>query len=236
MNVRKNDTLIIVLVFNEEKNIENVLNDLNLNCKETDILLVDDGSTDKSIEKVESKDIFVIKHPFNMGIGTSFETGCRFALEQEYNYIVRMDGDGQHNSAFIQDVLAPVKNNEADIVVGSRFLGNSEFKSSFFRLIGIFIISFILAIITRKKVTDPTSGFCAMNKKAFKFFSKNCPEDYPEPEILMYHREFRFKEVPITINKRCDGISSITPLKSLYYMIKVLFSLFIHIFKKEERE
>lgn len=227
----RNETLLIIPAFNEEKNIELVINNIIKENKNVDVLVVNDGSVDKTAEILENKDIFVINHLFNMGIGVSFETGCQFALENEYKYIVRMDGDGQHDPSFINDVLAPVRNKEADITIGSRFLGNSKFTSSRFRLLGICIISLILTMITKRKVSDPTSGFCAMNKKAFEFFSKNCVEDYPEPEILVFHKEFKIKEIPISITKRIDGISSITPIKSVYYMLKVCLSLCMHTFR-----
>lgn len=235
ISLKRNDTLVIIPVLNEEASIEMVLDELDRKNKDVDILVVDDGSVDRSKEKIEKRDVFLLNHSFNMGIGASFGTGCQFAMEKGYDYIVRMDGDGQHDSAFIKTLLAPVKNNEVDITVGSRFLGNSGFKSSFFRLIGISIICWFLKTVTKRKITDPTSGFCAMNKKAYKFFSRNCADDYPEPEILLYHREFRIREIPVSISKRYNGISSITPLKSAYYMFKVLFSLFVHVFRKEAR-
>lgn len=229
---KKSDTLIVIPVFNEEKNIKSVIDDLYANFKEADVLIVNDGSTDKTEEILESRrDVFVMHHIFNLGIGASFETGCQFALENGYSYIVRMDGDGQHNACFIQDLLTPVKKGKADISIGSRFLSKSGYKSSSSRLIGIKILSLFLSVMTERKITDPTSGFCAMNKNAFSFFSENCPEDYPEPEIVIYHKEFRIKEVPVVITKRYEGTSSITPLKSIYYMIKVLLSLFVHIFR-----
>jgi glycosyltransferase involved in cell wall biosynthesis len=230
----RKDTLIIIPAFNEEKNIANVINNIFSNYKEADILVVNDGSTDTTAEILETKGVSVINHIFNMGIGVSFETGCKFALNNGYDYIVRMDGDGQHDASFIKDIIKPIRNNEVDISIGSRFLEESEFTTSSFRLIGIKILSLILTIVTQRKITDPTSGFCAMNKKAFEFFSSNCVEDYPEPEILVFHRDFRIKEVPISVKKRWDGISSITPLKSIYYMIKVLFSLFVSLFRKEK--
>lgn len=233
MNINKN-TLVIIPAYNEEDSIGKVIDNIIGNISDVDILVINDGSFDKTAGILkERKDIFVVHHLFNLGIGAALETGCQFALSQGYDYIVRMDGDGQHDRAFIKAILEPIKSKEVDIVIGSRFLSNSEFTSSPFRLIGIKIISFVLTIITQKKITDPTSGFCAMNKKAFEFFSRNCAEDYPEPEILIYHKEFRIKEVPISISKRIDGVSSITPLKSIYYMVKVLFSLFVHIFRKE---
>jgi glycosyltransferase involved in cell wall biosynthesis len=231
---KKNNTLLIIPVFNEEHNIGWVLESLQLKIDAVDILVINDGSSDKTLEFVDDfKEIFIINHVFNMGIGASFQTGCCFALKNEYEYIVRIDGDGQHDPVFIKDVLNPVKLGKFDIVVGSRFLGESEFKSSFMRIIGIMIISRVLRFLTGKEITDPTSGFCAMNKKAFRFFATHCVEDYPEPEILIHHRNFRITEVPITSDRRKGGHSSITPLKSVYYMYKVLFSLFISILRKE---
>lgn len=232
--LKQNDTLIIIPVFNEEKNIGNVVDSLIKNYKAVDILVIDDGSYDHTAEILNSKNIFVLNHVFNMGIGATFQTGCQFALSHNYKYIIRMDGDGQHDPAYIKDFLSSITANQTDIVIGSRFLGNSSFKSSFYRIIGILIISFILKMITKKKITDPTSGFCAMNRKAYEFFSVNCVDDYPEPEILLYHKKFRIKEIPITMGKRNFGSSSITPLKSLYYMFKVLFSLLVSLFRKRE--
>lgn len=226
----KNQTLIIILAFNEEKNIGKVVDDLLGKYKKADILVVDDGSEDKTSEVLQSKGVNCVRHIFNMGIGASFETGCQYAVAGGYEYIVRMDGDGQHSINFIDAMLKPVLGGEADIAIGSRFLENSEFKTSSIRLIGISIIASILTLLTKRKVTDPTSGFCAMNKMAFKFFSENCPEDYPEPEILLYHKEFRIKEVPISITRRCGGVSSITPLRSIYYMVKVIISIVVKIF------
>lgn len=232
-NTKNSDTLIIIPVFNEGENIGKVLQDLFTTENKADILVVNDGSFDKTSEILETSNVFTVTHAFNLGIGASFETGCQFAAKNEYEYIVRMDGDRQHDAIFIKDILTPVKNKEVDVAVGSRFLGNSEFTSSRFRLIGIWIISFILTLMTKRRITDPTSGFCAMNKKAFEFFSRNCAEDFPEPEILIYHKNFRIKEIPILINKRDAGYSSITPLKSIYYMIKVLLSLLVYIFRKK---
>lgn len=230
---KKQDTLIIIPVYNERLSISNVISLLQNSFQQADILIVDDGSTDNTQGEINRKDVFTITHVFNLGIGSSFQTGCHFAVMHNYHYIVRIDGDGQHDPAFIKDVLDPVKQGKFDIVVGSRFLGESEFKSSFMRIIGIMVISWVLRFLTGKKATDPTSGLCAMNKKAFGFFAAHCVEDYPEPEVLIHHRSFRITEVPINLTRREGGCSSITPLKSAYYMYKVLFSIFLSIFRKE---
>lgn len=233
MHQKQHDTLIIIPVFNEENNIEWVIDDLYINYRNADIVVINDGSTDNTLNILKKRQIPIINHEFNMGIGASFQTGCLFALENEYDYIIRIDGDGQHNAKFINRVFTPVKNNEVDITVGSRFLDKAGFATSFSRLLGILTLSYLLTVITGKKITDPTSGFCAMNKKAYEFFSKACAEDYPEPEIVLYHRSFTIKEIPITMAKRQNGTSSITPLKSVYYMYKVLLSLFMSVFRRE---
>ncbi len=232
---KKCDTLIIIPVYNEEANISKVIHGLQNTFQSADILIVNDGSNDKTSGIIKSKGIFVVNHLFNMGIGASFQTGCCFARENGYEYIVRMDGDGQHNPDFINNIFFPVKSEEVDIAIGSRFLGNSEFRSSFFRRIGILIISLALTLITKKRFTDPTSGFCAMNKNAYSFFADSCVEDYPEPEIFLHHRNLRIKEIPISMTKRFSGSSSINNLKLIYYMYKVLFSILVRIFGKEQR-
>lgn len=231
----QNKTLIILLAFNEENNIGKVIDDLTARYKKADILVVDDGSVDKTPEILQLKKVDFVRHIFNMGIGASFETGCLYALTRGYEYVVRMDGDGQHGIDFIDAILKPVQHGDADITIGSRFLGNSEFKTSSARLIGIWVIVFILTLLTSRKVTDPTSGFCAMNRRAFRFFSENCAYDYPEPEILLYHKEFRIKEIPVSITKRCGGVSSITPFRSIYYMIKVSISLVAKSFRERTK-
>lgn len=231
--MKKNETLIIIPVFNEEKSILGVLASLKEKITNADLLIVNDGSSDNTREALKSSGVPVIEHIFNMGIGTSFQTGCKFAVNKGYKYIVRIDGDGQHDPSFIETVLKPVKEGDSDIAIGSRFLEDSEFKSSFPRLIGIKLISSFLYFLTGKKASDPTSGFCSMNRKAFAYFSAHCVEDYPEPDILLHHRDFRISEVPISVGKRERGVSSITPLKSFFYMYKVLFSISISIFRKE---
>lgn len=235
MIAAKEKLLIIIPAYNEEKNIGQVIDNIRSSITEADIVVVNDGSIDGTEEKASAKNVFILNHAINLGIGASFETGCCFAVANNYHYIVRIDADGQHDARFIKNMLAPLYNQEVDITIGSRFLGESEFTSSFLRLIGIKVIAHFLTIVTGKKITDPTSGFCAMNYKAFDFFSKNCSDDYPEPEILIYNKNFEIKEIPISISKRVWGSSTITPLKSLYYMIKVFFSLLVRFFRKEQQ-
>lgn len=226
--LKQNRIIVIIPAFNEEGNIGLVIDGILAKDKSLDVAVIDDGSKDRTRDIAEKKGVFIIAHPFNMGIGSCLETGCRFAVQRGYDYALRMDADGQHNPDFIPAIIAPLTDNKADIVVGSRFLEKNESGTTACRYLGITIIALILKAMRKRQVTDPTSGFCAMNKRAFEFFSENCPDDFPEPEILVYNGEFKMMEVPITATKRYCGVSSITPLKSVYYMIKVLLSLLAH--------
>jgi glycosyltransferase involved in cell wall biosynthesis len=219
------DILVIMPAYNEEKSVGIVIDDIRNNFDMADILVVDDGSSDNTAGVAHGKGVFLVKHSFNLGIGASFETACRFACAHGYDYIVRMDADGQHCTDFIRDLIDPVRAGAIDIAIGSRFLGKSTFKSSYLRTTGITLISLILKVLTGKRVTDPTSGFCAMNKRAFLFFADNCADDYPEPQILLYHKDFTMREIPISMEKRRSGASSITLQKSVFYMLKVTLAL-----------
>ena len=224
-NLNRKDILVIILAYNEEKNVGAVIDDVRKNFGAADILVIDDGSSDNTAGVADGKGVFLAKHAFNLGIGASFETACRFACLKRYEYVLRMDADGQHCASFIRDLIGPVKAGEIDIAIGSRFLGKSEFRGSLLRVFGIYIISAVLKAVTGKKVTDPTSGFCAMNKKAFLFFANNCADDYPEPQIFLYQKDFKIKEIPISMVKRHSGLSSITAQKSIFYMLKVIIAL-----------
>lgn len=232
---KRSKVLVIIPVFNEATNIQAVLSDTFTAVPNMDVLVVNDGSTDDTALKVASTHAFLINHPINLGISASFETGCTFALQYGYSYIVRLDGDGQHSSVAVREVLKPVLDDGYDVSIGSRFIGNSDFKSTWLRLIGIQVLAFLLSMLTKRRVTDPTSGFCAMNRKAFSFFSNNCADDYPEPEILLHHRNLRITEVPISMKPRQSGVSSITPIRSLYYILKIFFLVSTHIFRKDVR-
>ena len=231
MDIKGNKILVIIPAYNEESSIKSVIVEIRKYLEDAEIIVIDDGSKDNTAEYAAGEKAIVLRHPFNIGIGASFQTGCQYASLHGYDYIVRVDADEQHDPSFIKDILEPLEEGEADITIGSRFLIKSGYKSSLSRLMGIQLISFILSIISKNKVTDSTSGFCAMNKKAFNFFAKECADDYPEPEILIHHKSFKMKEVPVLMKKRSCGVSSISFSDSIYYVFKVLFSLFVNIFR-----
>jgi glycosyltransferase involved in cell wall biosynthesis len=199
-----------------------------------EIVVVDDGSTDATAAAAERLGAHVVRLPFNLGIGGAVQTGFRYAFENGFQVAVRVDGDGQHDPAQLGALLAPVIADEADIVVGSRFASDGGYRSSRSRRIGISILAKTLSLIVGRRVTDPTSGFQALNRRAIALFAADYPHDYPEVEAaLMVHKhQLRMTEVPVQMRERSAGRSSIGALASVYYMVKVLLALFVGLFRK----
>lgn len=228
--------LIIVPAYNEEVNISGVINDLRENFPEGDILIVNDGSKDKTEFIAKGLGVRVLNLPYNLGIGGAMQTGYRYAKLYNYDIAVQFDGDGQHIASEIKKLTSALIDNSVDLVVGSRFLNQKDYKPSFFRQIGISFFSFLLSIILGMRVTDTTSGFRAVNKRVINFFSDIYPDDYPEVEALvLLHKEgFKINEVAVNMKQRKGGRSSITPFKSIYYMIKVLLAVLIDLIKRSK--
>jgi len=175
-----------------------------------------------------------VRLPFNLGIGGAVQTGFRYAHENGYELVVRCDGDGQHDPSQLPNVLAPVLAGEADIAVGSRFVEGAGYRSSATRRVGIRLLAWIVSAIARQRVTDTTSGFQALNRKALELFAADYPHDYPEVEgmVMTIKHRLRLVEVPVSMREREHGRSSITALRSIYYMTKVLVALFVGLFRR----
>ncbi len=199
-----------------------------------DVVVIADGSTDRTAEVAAEHGAHVLRLPFNLGIGGAVQTGFRYAWEHGCEIVVRVDGDGQHDPAELGAVLAPVLAGHADVVVGSRFVGTDGYRSSRARRLGIRVLAWTVSAIVRQRVTDPTSGFQALNRRALALFAADYPHDYPEVEAtVMAHRcGLRLVEVPVTMRERGGGRSSITALHSIYYMLKVLLALFVDLFRR----
>lgn len=229
-------TLVIVPAYNEEECIGGVISDLRDNFLEGDILVVNDGSQDRTSEIAKEHGARVIDLPYNLGIGGAIQTGFVYALREHYDVAVQFDGDGQHQADEIPKILEPYKQGDADIIVGSRFLSEGGFTSSMQRRLGAIILSFVVSLLIRKRITDTTSGFRVYGKRAIEFFSSMYPEDYPEVEafILAHKRGLVIKEVPAEILPRVAGKSSITFTRAVYYMVKVLLAVFVDLLKKIE--
>jgi len=226
--------LIIVPAYNEEASLSNVIEDLRAQVPSADVVVINDGSRDATGRIARDMGVKVIDLPFNLGIGGAVQAGYLYAERHGYDIAVQFDGDGQHLGREIGKLLRPLTRGAADIIIGSRFLVRGDYKASAFRSLGIWIFSFIISIVTRTKITDSTSGFRAVNRRVIEFFAKHYPDDYPEAEslVLLHKGNFRIMEVPVLMRERTGGKSSITPLRSVYYMTKVLIAVFIDLIKK----
>jgi glycosyltransferase involved in cell wall biosynthesis len=226
--------IAIVPAYNEERNIGRVVDELRAFDAELEVVVVSDGSVDGTADVAEAHGAHVIRLPFNLGIGGAVQTGFRYAWENGYELAVRCDGDGQHDPGQLALVVDPVLAGEADIVVGSRFAGGDGYRSSATRRIGIRLLAWIVSAIARQRVTDTTSGFQALNRRALELFASDYPHDYPEVEgmVMVIRHRLRLMEVPVSMRVREHGRSSITALRSIYYMAKVLLALFVGLFRR----
>jgi glycosyltransferase involved in cell wall biosynthesis len=226
----------IVPALNEAENIGRVIDELRAFDAGLEIVVVDDGSLDGTAHAAAAKGARVLRLPFNLGIGGAVQTGFRFAFENGFDIAVRVDGDGQHDPAQLDRVLAPVLNGEADIVVGSRFasMGPNGYRSSRTRRVGIRLLAWVVSRIVGQRVTDTTSGFQALNREGIALFARDYPHDYPEVEatVMVFRHRLRLVEVPVEMRERGGGRSSITALRSIYYMVKVLLAIFVGLFRR----
>ena len=227
--------LLIIPSYNEEENVLNNYNRIvDFNKKSIikyDAIIINDGSKDRTEEICRENSIPHISLVHNLGIGGAVQTGYKYAIDNNYDIAVQFDGDGQHDVNYIKDIIDPIINNECHMVIGSRFIDkkSSEFKSSFSRRIGIKIISFFIKLVTRKKIYDTTSGFREVNKKIIEEFANDYPVEYPEPitTVEIIKKGYKVKEVPVSMNERENGTSSIKTWKNIYYMLNVIISIII---------
>jgi len=227
-------TLIIVPAYNEEESLPGVVRDLREYVPSADLLVVNDGSSDATARIARQLGIVVLELPFNLGIGGAVQAGYLYAERNAYDIAVQFDGDGQHRAKEVDKLLRLIKTGEADLVVGSRFMVSGGYKSPIFRRMGIGLFSFVLSRVLDMTVTDSTSGFRAANRRVIEFFARTYPDDYPEVEslVLLHKVNLRMTEVAVAMSERTGGRSSITPMRSVYYMTKVLMAIFIDLMKK----
>lgn len=221
--------LIIIPAYNEAENIEKVVNNLVNNYPQYDYVIVNDGSTDDTLKICQENHYQVIDLPINMGIGGAVQTGYRYARDNGYEAAVQLDGDGQHDVAYLDGMLRTLEEGQADAVIGSRFVDKEGFQSSQIRRIGIKFLSSLGWLLTGVRVKDITSGYRVVNRKFIKIFSEDYPADYPEPEALVIVAVHggKIMEYPVVMRERENGKSSITFKKSIYYMCKVTLAMLI---------
>jgi glycosyltransferase involved in cell wall biosynthesis len=226
----------IVPAFEEQGAIADVVAGIRAHDEGIDVLVVDDASTDGTADTAERAGATVLRLPYNLGIGGAVQTGFKAALEGGYGVAVRLDGDGQHDPAQLGAVLGPVLRGEADVVTGSRFVGAGPdgYRPPLARRIGITWFAWLVSKLTRRRVTDTTSGYQAFSRAAIELLAADYPSDYPEVEasLLVARRKLRSVEVPVVMREREHGRSSITFVRSVYYMLKVTLALLVAMARK----
>lgn len=226
--------LVIIPAYNEEKSVAQVIRKIHNSVPEADILVVNDGSTDATSQVARQAGAQVVDLPFNLGIGGGMQTGYLYAYRKGYHVAVQIDADGQHNPADLPKLLEQLEKGEADLILGSRYVEKTQYRSTWTRRLGMIILSGMVSLIIGKPVHDTTSGYRVVNRDVMRLFAYNYPIDYPEVEalVLVHQHGFRIREIPVEMRERQAGRSSITPLKSAYYMIKVGLALFMNVLRK----
>jgi glycosyltransferase involved in cell wall biosynthesis len=230
--------LVLIPAFNEAGAIAQVVREVREVVPKAKILVVDDSSTDATVSQANSAGADILRLPNHLGLGGCVQAGYRLAYELGYQYVIRVDGDGQHDPHFIPDLLKVLRTSGCHMVIGSRFYQANGVHTSVVRAVGIWIFRLVLRPILGQPVRDPTSGFVGVNREALQVFSQSFPLEYPEIEalVVLQRKRFRFQEVPVKMRPRQAGRSTITAVKSLYYIIHVLLGVFVNILKFEGRQ
>ncbi|MBI5192088.1 MAG: glycosyltransferase family 2 protein [Nitrospirae bacterium] len=233
------EVIIVIPAYNEEKNIEPLIRNIKTKVSDIDILVVDDGSLDRTARVAEDSGAIALRLPFNMGYGAALQTGFKYALMKRYRYAIQMDADGQHDPESIRLLLNEIRKEEVDVVIGSRFLDDKNvYKSPIVRKIGIGLFGKIASIVTGMTVSDPTSGFQALNRDALRFYSsKYYPVDYPDADviIMLYRAGLRVKEVSVVMHNRLEGTSMHSGIiKPMYYVFKMFLSMFVTLLRRDK--
>ncbi|MHC5249951.1 glycosyltransferase family 2 protein [Enterococcus sp. LJL120] len=234
-------TLLVIPAYNEEDSILQTVQSIQEYQRtidfELDYVVINDGSKDRTQEILETNQLHHVNLVMNLGIGGAVQTGYKYALENNFDIAVQFDGDGQHDILSLAVLIEPIVKGEADLTVGSRFVGanRSEFQTSFMRRFGINVISFFIKLVTGKKIYDTTSGYRAASRKVIQAFARRYPVKYPEPESIvhMLKRKMRVQEQPVNMFERQGGESSITPIKSIRYMAEVCTAILVAGLMKE---
>ena len=222
-------TLLLIPVFNESASLTPLLAEIRQALPDLPICLIDDCSTDDTRRVLREMNCDYLTLPCNLGVGGAMQTGFRYAFEQGYQYVIRLDGDGQHPPAECARLIERMAKNDVDMVVGSRFLGETDYTGAWYRHTGIRVLAAALSLACRRRITDPTSGFQMLNRAVMYYFAHQYPTDYPEPEslALLSRQGYRCCEIPTAFRSRAHGTSSIQTWDTFFYLFKVGIALFV---------
>jgi len=227
--------LVVMPAHNEEASIGSTIRQIRENLPGVDVVVINDFSSDRTTEVAEAQGAHVVVLPCNLGYGGAIQTGFKFALARGYDYVIQMDADGQHGPESAAALLAPVLAGETDVSIGSRFLGRATYRIPGLRRLGMLVFGTIVTFVTRRRFSDPTSGYQAMNRRAMQFFAlDNYPSDFPDADtiILLVLAGFRVKEVPVTMLPRTAGSSMHSNLTAFYYVSKMMLSIFMVLLRR----
>lgn len=221
--------LVMIPAYNEQGSIEKTVRDILNYAPDFDYVVINDCSTDKTLKVCRENGFHVVSLPVNLGIGGGVQTGYLYAFQNDYDIAVQFDGDGQHNARYLNEMADRLVRDNLDMVIGSRYIRKEGFQSSGLRRVGIRYFTALIRLVTGKKITDPTSGMRMAGRDVIEMYARNYPKDYPEPEsvVTVLKAGKRVDEIPVQMNAREEGVSSISPKKSVYYMIKVSLAILI---------
>lgn len=228
--------LVIIPAFNEEEQIAAVVKQVKEQIPEAEVLVINDGSRDQTTRRAREAGAKVLRHPFNMGYGVALQTGYKYALQNDFDYVLQMDADGQHDPRFLRVLLAEVEQGKTDVAIGSRFLGVGKYQASPLRRTGMRVFGFIAGLLIGQKITDPTSGYQALGRRAVQVHTRDSfPCDYPDADVLvMLHQVgLQIQEVPVGMHANANGRSMHSGLKPLYYIYKILLCILLNLLRKE---
>jgi glycosyltransferase involved in cell wall biosynthesis len=237
--VSETEILVLIPAFNEEGRVDEVIRGVRKYLSVSKILVVDDGSSDQTSRVSSQEGAIVIRHPFNLGVGTALQTGYKYAVQEGFKYVIQLDADGQHPPEYLSAFASQLKETEADLIVGSRFLPGSEGRMSTLRRAGNRLFARILSSLINEKLTDPTSGYRALKSTVLQFCVQDqYAFDYPDADFLLtLHRSgFHIEEIPFRVDRRLGGTSQHSGLTPIFYSIKMMISLFVIMLRKKKAD
>jgi glycosyltransferase involved in cell wall biosynthesis len=231
---RRLRSLAIVPAYNEEGSLGQVLEEIRAADPELEIVVINDHSTDATAEIAMNAGVAVVHLPFNVGIGGAMQTGYQYARDHGFEVAIQIDSDGQHDAREVGPLLEPIARGEADMVIGTRFAGVGDYKATPGRRMGMVLFSTVARMLVHLTITDPTSGFRAVNRRGIELFAREYPHDFPEVEsnVLAARHGLRIVEVPVLMRERAAGRSSVTTIRGTYFVIRILLSLFVSVFRR----